>query len=105
MPAERKGIRVNKIVVLNNQDNVATSLMELSAGDEVGVPIGAEQLTVAVRDDIEFGHKIAIRPIAPGDEILKYGEVIGRASTAIEPGDWVHVHNIESARARGDIQS
>ena len=39
-----------------------------------------------------------------GDNVLKYGEVIGKASRAISPGDWVHIHNVESARARGDIE-
>ncbi|MEM7403922.1 MAG: UxaA family hydrolase [Pseudomonadota bacterium] len=96
---------MNKIVVLNDRDNVATSLMELQSAMQIEVPVGAEQLAITVRDNIEFGHKVAIRPIPSGDEILKYGEVIGRASTDIEPGDWVHIHNIESVRARGDVQS
>ena len=47
---------------------------------------------------------MAARAIAAGEPVLKYGEVIGLASQDIAPGQWVHVHNVESARARGDLQ-
>ncbi|MDQ6598863.1 SAF domain-containing protein [Bacillus salipaludis] len=38
----------------------------------------------------------------PGEDILKYGEVIGLATTDIEPGEHVHIHNLEGKRGRGD---
>ena len=102
----RRGVLcVNKIVVLNDQDNVATSLLDLDAGTDVDVPIGGATVSVSVKDRIEFGHKLAIRDVAAGSDILKYGAVIGRASRAIEAGEWVHIHNIESVRARGDQAS
>ena len=63
-----------------------------------------EGRTITVRDAIPFGHKVAIRRIDAGGDVLKYGEVIGRASEVIEPGQWVHVHNVESVRGRGDIE-
>jgi altronate dehydratase small subunit len=94
---------MKNIVVLNDQDNVATSLLALEPNVSIQVHIDGVDQTIVVRDEIAFGHKIAIRPMAPGDEVLKYGEVIGKASQAIAPGEWVHIHNIESARARGDI--
>ena len=43
-----------------------------------------------------------MRAAARGDEIVKYGQVIGHASKAIAVGEHVHVHNVESARGRGD---
>jgi altronate dehydratase small subunit len=46
---------------------------------------------------------VCITDTAPGATILKYGQVIGRASRAIRPGEHMHVHNIESSRARGDL--
>jgi len=95
---------MKQIVVLNDADNVATSLVPLEAGTEVEVELSGECRTIAVLDAIPFGHKLAIRPLAPGDDVLKYGEVIGRASETIEPGRWVHVHNVESVRARGDLE-
>ena len=66
--------------------------------------LNGESRAITVLDSIPFGHKLAIRSLAPGDDVLKYGEVIGRASEAIAPGQWVHVHNVESMRARGDIE-
>ena len=94
---------MKSIVVLNDQDNVATSLLELSDGQSVVVHLGDDEREIVVRDDVPFGHKIAIRPLDTGDDVLKYGEVIGRASRDIAPGEWVHIHNVESARARGDL--
>lgn len=95
---------MKRIVVLNDADNVATSLAPLDAQSRIEVTLNGERRTVTVLDSIPFGHKLAIRKMARGDEVLKYGEVIGRASETIEPGRWVHVHNVESARARGDLE-
>lgn len=94
---------MRRIVVLNDADNVATSLAPLEARSRIEVESGGERRDVTVLDPIPFGHKIAIRSMAPGDDVLKYGEVIGRASEPIESGRWVHVHNVESVRARGDV--
>ncbi|MFQ5657413.1 MAG: SAF domain-containing protein [Candidatus Methylomirabilales bacterium] len=41
--------------------------------------------------------------MARGAPIIKYGQVIGRATVEIAPGDHVHVHNMESLRGRGDL--
>jgi len=43
------------------------------------------------------GHKIALKRIGPGEPVLKYGAPIGKASRVIEPGAWVHTHNLRSA--------
>ena len=48
---------------------------------------------VEVRDD---GHKYAIRPIAPGENVIKYGMPIGHAKVQIAPGEHVHTHNLAS---------
>ncbi len=95
---------MKQVVVLNDADNVATSLAPLDAQSRVEVELDGQSRTVTVLDPIPFGHKLAIRTLSPGDDVLKYGEVIGRASEAIEPGRWVHVHNVESVRGRGDIE-
>ena len=95
---------MKQIVVLNDADNVATSLVPLAARSRIEVELNGKSRTIAVLDAIPFGHKLAIRHLAAGDDVLKYGEVIGRASEAIEPGRWVHVHNVESVRGRGDIE-
>jgi altronate dehydratase small subunit len=55
-----------------------------------------------LQQDISFGHKFAVITIPQGNNILKYGEVIGKAVIQIEPGQHVHVHNLEGKRGRGD---
>ncbi|MDP1881316.1 MAG: altronate dehydratase family protein, partial [Bradyrhizobium sp.] len=49
---------------------------------------------VSTVERIPAGHKVAIRPIAVGEPIRRYGQIIGFASQNIEPGDWVHEHNV-----------
>ena len=56
-------------VILHEQDNVAVLPQPAQAGDSIG--------TVSIRERIPTGHKAAIRPIALGESILKYGVVIG----------------------------
>ena len=55
-----------------------------------------------VKKAIPFGHKIALFDINRGDEIIKYAEVIGRATKAIRKGDCVHIHNVKSAILYGN---
>lgn len=59
---------------------------------------------ITVRGDVPYGHKIALADIKKGEKIMKYGECIGMASTNIQKGDYVHVHNIEALRGRGDLK-
>ena len=47
--------------------------------------------SVEVRDD---GHKYALRPIAAGENVIKYGMPIGHATRDIAAGEHVHTHNL-----------
>jgi altronate dehydratase small subunit len=93
---------MDKVMVLNDQDNVATCLTDVKAKDSVEVTVAGSRRQITLAEDIPFGHKFAVAPIAAGEEVLKYGEVIGVASVPIAAGQYVHVHNVESMRARGD---
>ena len=95
--------RVSAIVV-DKKDNVAVALSDIKCGDKVTIRIGEKIEELVARSDIPFGHKLAIREIPRGEEIIKYGEVIGRATRDIEIGEHVHVHNVESLRGRGDLK-
>ena len=86
------------VIVISAADNVATALEALSPGT-VLASIGS----VTVREAIPRGHKIAIRPIASGTSVVKYGSPIGIATAAIPAGAHVHTHNVSSARGRGDL--
>ncbi len=80
----------NRIIVLHASDSVAIARLPLEPGDAI-VAAGRE---ITVRQPVPAGHKVAIRPAAPGENLLRYGQVIGRASAPIEPGDHVHLHNL-----------
>jgi altronate dehydratase small subunit len=89
--------------VVEPTDNVATALREIDTGTTVTVPVGDNERTVDVSDDVAFGHKIALEDIPEGGQITKYGKSIGNASQDITAGEWVHVHNVDSNYGRGDL--
>jgi altronate dehydratase small subunit len=95
---------MSKAIVLNEKDNVATALDDLKEGEDVTIRNGEEKI-IRILQDIPFGHKFATKNIELGGEILKYGEVIAKATADIEGGAHVHVHNVESLRGRGDLRS
>lgn len=77
-----------EVIRLHESDNVVIALSDLAAGSRPsGVP-------VALPGGIARGHKIATRAIAAGETVLRYGQIIGEARTAIAPGEHVHVHNL-----------
>ena len=75
---------------------------DVAKGDAAGYSTAENEQIVTAVDDIPFGFKIALRDIAAGEDILKYGEVIGVASCDIRLGECVHVHNVDGKRGRGD---
>ncbi|MEN6412750.1 MAG: UxaA family hydrolase [Veillonellales bacterium] len=91
-------------IVLNEKDNVATAVQILKAGQKASVRLGRELHAAVLAEDIPYGHKFAVRNITKGEDILKYGEVIGRATKDIPSGCHAHVQNIESLRGRGDLK-
>ena len=63
-------------VIINEKDNVGVALDGM--------------------ENIPAGHKYALRDIAQGEYVVKYGEIIGRATQEIKSGEWVHTHNVKS---------
>ena len=90
---------------VDDKDNVATIFANgIRAGMSVEVrDKKGNCFTVKVLDNVPYGHKIAIRDIRSGEHIMKYGESIGAASRDIPLGDYVHVHDMEALRGRGDL--
>ncbi|MFM1652632.1 UxaA family hydrolase [Brevibacillus sp. B_LB10_24] len=91
-----------RAILMQPSDNVATALESIPEGSVVTVACQDVQHSVTLLEAIEFGHKFAVRPIRGGEDIVKYGEVIGVAVRDIPPGQHVHVHNLEGKRGRGD---
>lgn len=61
-----------------------------------GATIEIDGATVRLPQRLALGHKIALRSIAAGEKILKYGVPIGSATQAIGKGEHVHLHNMQS---------
>lgn len=95
-----KGVVLDGVgLVLDDADNVATALDDVPADRDVDYEGG----TVTVTEEVPFGHKFALEPLPAGETVRKYGETIGRTTRDVAPGEWVHTHNCESTRGRGDV--
>jgi altronate dehydratase small subunit len=92
-------------ICLSSKDNVATALNDLRRTDMALVKLGEKVFELKVSTSVPYGHKIAVCDIKLGGDIIKYGEVIGRATDDIPKGAHVHIHNVESLRGRGDLES
>lgn len=93
---------VARAIVLNPADNVATLIDPGRAGDVCALQ-GDVSGECRLAQDIAYGHKVCIADIPQGANVLKYGQVIGRATRAIKAGEHVHVHNVESGRLTSDL--
>jgi hypothetical protein len=81
------------IIHLADADNIAVAVRPLAGG----VPIALDNGTTLIPSgDIAVGHKLAIRPIAVGEKVLKWGCPIGSATRDIAAGEHVHTHNLKS---------
>lgn len=90
---------------VDDLDNVAT-IFANGIVDGTTVEVRDKKGTmeeITVHGDVPYGHKIALCDIKKGEHIMKYGECIGAASCDIHKGDYVHVHNLEALRGRGDL--
>ena len=98
---------MNKGVLLHEAaDDVGVATMDLAAGDQVqAVTLDGDvvaELTLA--DDVPLAHKVALRALDPGADVVEYGRAIGAASSAIAAGAHVHTHNLQSKRWSGRSQ-
>ena len=95
---------LNLALKVNDLDNVATIFANgITDGTiiEVRDKKGNSE-NVKVIGDVPYGHKIAVKDIKKDEIITKYGEEIGTATSDIKVGEYVHVHNLDSMRGRGD---
>lgn len=92
-------------IVMQAKDNVATALCDIPQGTNINIDLGMTKKKIEIIEMIPFGHKFAIKNIMKGENIIKYGEPMGEAIEKIEHGTLVHIHNVISKRARGDLIS
>lgn len=89
--------KINALII-KSTDNVAVVIEPLQAGMIATYKVKGEELNILVKEDIPIYHKIAVFDIEKGQGLYKYGENIGCASRAIQAGQHVHIHNLESMR-------
>ena len=79
---------MNSFIRIHPADNVAVALSPVAAGTVFE--------GVTAQEEIPQGHKMALRAIPAGQNVVKYGFAIGHATEDIAPGAWVHVHNTKT---------
>lgn len=80
----------NSAIHLHSADNIAVARVTLSPGSEIRV----NESTVLVQDAVPPGHKVALSRIGPGENVVRYGQIMGRARVMIDAGQHVHTHNV-----------
>ena len=88
-------MKVNALM-MDEIDNVVTCVTEVAKGEDVVYQKGSELLSVRAEEDIPYCHKIALKDFDEGDEVLKYGELIGKTNGPIAKGHLVNHENIHS---------
>lgn len=81
-----------KIIKIADSDNVAVALHPISKGEELDLA----GVHIRVLEDIPQGHKMALKALKTGEDVIKYGFPIGHMTSDTEPGMWVHTHNVET---------
>lgn len=81
------------VLRIDSNDNVATTLGLIDAGESIHI----DQVRIVAKEPIPQGHKVALASIEAGEQVIKYGHAIGRVNQPIQPGQWIHAHNMQSA--------
>ena len=82
--------QMRNLLLLDPKDNVAVALSAIQEGQ----PLEIGEYRIMARREIPLGHKVALRDIPEGGEVVKYGEAIGRAKVLIRAGEYIHIHNV-----------
>ncbi len=85
-----------QLVKVHDNDNVAVATCPL----EANTVSSTYQITLS--QDVPAGHKVALKDIAVGDAVIKYGFHIGEATAPIKAGDHVHSHNVKTKLKGGE---
>ena len=78
-------------IIIDPKDNVAVALEDIPRGGPIRLPDGTEIRALA---DIGFSHKVLLKDVNQGGDIIKYGEAIAQVTTDLKQGEWIHMHNL-----------
>jgi (2R)-sulfolactate sulfo-lyase subunit alpha len=89
-----------QFLVHDRADTVGVAVVDIAAGTELtGRDLSTNKpLTAKAAQDIPLGHKLALKDLAVGDTVIKYGCEIGRSVQPVKAGQLVHVHNLKTKR-------
>ncbi|MHA6630422.1 UxaA family hydrolase [Pseudonocardia sichuanensis] len=91
-------------LVHHDGDVVAVAVRDLEPGVvEGGYLRKPDSVSIEVNHPVPLGHKLALVDIAEGADVTEYGQRVGRATANIGKGDYVHVHNVRSARWQNSV--
>lgn len=79
---------MNDYIIINPKDNVAVALRDFKKGEVIA--------NVTLLEDLPRAHKVALKDIKAGEDIIKYGYPIGHATADIKAGEHVHVNNTKT---------
>lgn len=79
-----------KTIQITPIDNVVVALHPVQKGERIEV----NGSIITAKEEIPQGHKMVVRPIKAGENVIKYGFAIGHAKEDVEPGQWIHTHNM-----------
>lgn len=85
------------IFVIHARDNVGVALRTIAKGEEA---VAKGMGPFEALEEIPANHKVALKDIPAGEEVVKYGETVAVSTREIKKGEWVHGHNLESGRWR-----
>ena len=83
---------MKSFIRINSLDNVAVALQPLAKGTVIEL----DDIVVTLTEDIQQGHKFALKNLKTGESIIKYGNPIGHATADIPAGSWIHTHNLKT---------
>jgi (2R)-sulfolactate sulfo-lyase subunit alpha len=93
-------VRMIQFLVHEKADTVGVATVDIKAGEKVkGLYMDTQEaVEITAQQDIPLGHKLALKDMAVGDTVLKYGSDIGRVVAPIKKAQHVHVHNLKTKR-------
>jgi (2R)-sulfolactate sulfo-lyase subunit alpha len=92
---------IPQLLIHDRRDNVGVVVVEdLTSGTDMLCVITEDNSEIRARSnqDVPIGHKVALKDLAVGDTVIKYGEDIGKVVAPIRKGDHVHTHNLKTKR-------
>ncbi len=84
--------KIAQAILLHPTDNILVCVAHIHSGEEILI----DEQRVRVQNDIEVGHKLSRRALVVGEKVYRYGAPIGSITHAVNKGEHVHLHNMQS---------